>query len=82
MIDMMVEALVPLADACALIPSSRGQRTYYSTLLSWVQKGVKAPGGKRVRLEALRVGGRWMTSREALQRFAEALTPRMEDAAP
>jgi hypothetical protein len=26
-------------------------------------------------LEAVRLGGRWVTSREALQRFAERLTP-------
>jgi hypothetical protein len=28
-----------------------------------------------VRLEAVRLGGRWLTSREALQRIAERLTP-------
>jgi hypothetical protein len=27
-----------------------------------------------VRLEAVRLGGRWLTSREALQRFADRLT--------
>jgi hypothetical protein len=31
-----------------------------------------------VRLEAVRLGGRWVTSREALQRFAERLTPRSD----
>jgi hypothetical protein len=28
-------------------------------------------------LEAVRLGGRWMTSREALQRFSDRLTPRL-----
>jgi hypothetical protein len=28
-----------------------------------------------VRLEAIRLGGRWLTSEEALERFAEQLTP-------
>jgi hypothetical protein len=32
-----------------------------------------------VRLEAVRLGNRWMTSREALQRFTERLTPRIDD---
>jgi hypothetical protein len=31
-----------------------------------------------VRLEAVRVGSRWVTSLEALQRFADRLTPRLE----
>jgi hypothetical protein len=30
-----------------------------------------------VRLEGLRLGSRWVTTRQALQRFAEALTPRL-----
>jgi hypothetical protein len=37
--------------------------------------GTKAPDGRVVRLEAIRLGGRWLTSVEALQRFAAALTP-------
>jgi hypothetical protein len=43
---------------------------------------VRAPSGDLVRLEAVRLGGRWLTSREALQRFAEALTPRLRDSSP
>jgi hypothetical protein len=34
-----------------------------------------------VRLEAVRLGNRWVTSREALQRFALALTPRLDSKA-
>jgi hypothetical protein len=30
-----------------------------------------------VRLEAIRLGSRWFTSREALQRFAQSLTPHL-----
>jgi hypothetical protein len=57
-------------------PTPRGKKTHVSTILRWILSGAKAPDGTRVRLEALRLGGRWVTSREALQRFAEALTPR------
>jgi hypothetical protein len=48
-------------------------------VLRWILKGAKAPDGSRVRLEAVRLGGRWFTSREAIQRFAAALTPRVDD---
>jgi len=44
-------------------------------VLRWILDGATAPDGRRVKLDGLRVGGRWITSLEALQRFAEALTP-------
>jgi hypothetical protein len=80
MIDLNHEAPLPLAEACHLIPPGRGgRRTHLSTVLRWILRGAKAPDGTTVRLEGLRLGGRWMTSRAALQRFAEALTPRLGD---
>jgi hypothetical protein len=39
-----------------------------------ISRGVKAETGERVRLEALRVGAFWITSREAVQRFVARLT--------
>jgi hypothetical protein len=79
MIDLSLEQPIPLAEACRLVPPGRGgKKTHLSTLLRWILRGTKAPGGQTVRLEALRLGGRWVTSREALQRFAETLTPRMD----
>jgi hypothetical protein len=48
----------------------------------WVQKGLIGPSGERVFLEGLRIGGRWHTSRPALQRFFEALTPRQNMTTP
>jgi hypothetical protein len=79
MIDLTAERPIPLAEAAEIVPPARsGKRTHFTTLLRWVLKGAKAPDGTLVRLEALRVGGRWMTSREALQRFALALTPRLD----
>ncbi len=69
-----------LAVAAADIPPGRdGKKTHISTLLRWILKGAKASDGSIVRLEAVRLGGRWVTSREALQRFAEALTPSVSD---
>jgi hypothetical protein len=63
-------------------PAPRGKRTHISTILRWIMHGAKAPDGTRVRLEAVRLGGRWLTSREALQRFVQALTPRVDGADP
>ena len=39
------------------------------TLLRWIKDGVQ---GGRHKLEAIRAGGRWKTSRQALLRFLEA----------
>ena len=79
MIDLTTESPVPLAAAAKWVPPARtGRRTHISTLLRWIFAGATAPDGSRVRLEAVRLGGRWMTSRAALQRFALALTPRLE----
>jgi hypothetical protein len=81
MIDLSKEQPFSLAAATAFVPPARnGKRTHLSTLLRWILTGCKAPSGEVVRLEAVRLGGRWMTSREAIQRFAEKLTPRMGDA--
>jgi hypothetical protein len=79
MIDLSTETPVPLADAAKLIPPARsGKRTHLSTLLRWILTGATGPDGSRVRLEAVRLGNRWMTSRSALQRFVAALTPRLD----
>ena len=83
MIDLAKETPLPLKDACKLVPPARnGRRCHISTLLRWILTGAKAPGGTVVRLEAMRMGNRWMTSHGALQRFAERLTPRLDDGAP
>jgi hypothetical protein len=82
MFDTTAEKPIPLNTAASLIPPARnGKRTHLSTLLRWITAGARSPSGERVRLEAVRLGGRWMTSREALQRFAERLTPRLDTAA-
>jgi hypothetical protein len=46
----------------------------------WIVKGVPDRDGNRVRLEAVRVGGKWLTTHAALRRFIEATTPRFEEA--
>ncbi|SRR5579871_1436852 len=81
MFDTTTESPIPLAEAAKLIPPARsGKKTHLSTLLRWILSGARNPAGEIVRLEAIRLGSRWMTSREALQRFAERLTPSVNPA--
>jgi hypothetical protein len=83
MIDTTTESLVTLAQAGRLLPPGRNNKTpSLSCILRWVMTGCRAPSGELVKLEACRLGDRWITSREALQRFAERLTPRLENDTP
>src|SRR5262245_19897199 len=78
MLDLTSEPLLPLAAATKLVPPARrGRRTHFSTILRWVTRGVALPDGQVVRLEGIRLGGRWFTSHQALQRFAERQTPKL-----
>jgi hypothetical protein len=79
MIDLGNETTISLAQAAARLPSNRLDRPVTaSCVLRWVLTGVKVPGGGRVKLEAVRLGGRWLTSVEALGRFAAAQTPDLD----
>lgn len=70
MIKLNEEGVISLTEAARLVPSGReGRPVNVSTLYRWALKGV---GG--VRLDAVRIGSRWYTSKEALQRFTERLT--------
>jgi hypothetical protein len=51
-------------------------------LLRWVLDGARGPGGTRVRLEACRISGKWVTTPGALRRFVEAQTPEFAGAGP
>ena len=78
MLDLTSEIPLSLAAAARLVPAARnGKKTHLSTLLRWILQGVRLPSGEVVRLEAIRLGSRWMTSKAALQRFAERQTPKV-----
>ena len=65
-----------LSAAGRLFPGHRGNKAVDpSTVFRWVTRGLPSPDGQVVRLEAVRVGGRWLTSRGAVARFVAALTP-------
>jgi hypothetical protein len=70
MIDSQPETLISLADAAKTLPRRRrGRKCHVSTLFRWTTIGVRG-----VVLESIQCGGTRCTSREALQRFFEALS--------
>jgi hypothetical protein len=74
------ETLISLPQAARrLPPGRRGRPVSLSCVLRWILDGVPGPDGQRVRLEACRLGARWLTSVEALGRFAARLTPALTD---
>ena len=79
----LTENLVGLNEAARLLPPGRqGRPVSFSCVLRWIVNGLPGPDGTRVRLEAIRLGGRWLTSREALSRWADKLTPSFQDVSP
>jgi hypothetical protein len=82
-IDLSKESLLSFAQAAKLLPNGRENRPVNpSTLWRWARVGCRANDGRLVRLETFRIGGRSITSREALQRFFDALSQSSEPYAP
>jgi hypothetical protein len=80
--SVLFETTLGLVEAAQFLPRGRNSsRPHLSTLLRWILTGAKSPTGEVVRLEAVRLGSKWITSREALARFAERLTPSLADIA-
>jgi hypothetical protein len=76
---------VTLNQVRPILPSARkGKPATRSRLVRWILDGVTAPDGRRVRLEAVRLAGKWVTTPQAIARFAAAQTPRLgsDDAVP
>jgi hypothetical protein len=70
MIDVEQEQLVSFSALAKSLPRRRRDRpVHVSTIHRW-----RRPGLRGVRLEAIRVGGAWHTTREAFARFCERLT--------
>jgi len=65
---VLTESQIDLPAAGKLLGKAR------HTVERWVRQGVKLHG-RTVKLEAVQVGVRWTTSREAVARFLAALQP-------
>jgi hypothetical protein len=75
MIDIDQEQAITLREAARLYGSSRGGRpTHASTIVRHIVKGTKIPGGEVVRLEGGKIGKKWITTRQAVQRYVDTLT--------
>lgn len=69
------EKLISLSTVGEMFPGHRGNaHINASTVFRWVNRGVRLPNGDRLRLEAVKVGVRWLSSAEAVSRFVRALT--------
>jgi hypothetical protein len=65
-----------LTRAARRIPRARQDKPVtLSCLLRWVSRGVKGPNGERIKLEAARLAGKWVTTPGAIRRFVEAQQP-------
>jgi hypothetical protein len=73
---ILTETRLSLTQAARLLPGTRGsEHPDPATLNRWILRGVRNPrGGARIKLEAVRLGSAWWTSREAVDRFVAALT--------
>lgn len=72
MIDL--DQAIQLKEVCRIRPGLNR-----ATVHRWVQRGVIVPDGRRVRLEAVRVGGIWMTDRAAVNRVVAECTGSVSD---
>jgi uncharacterized protein DUF1580 len=71
-LPLLAEQLLSLSQAARKIPPYRGRQTNPSTIFRWLRAGVKLPGGAVLKLEGIRLAGRWLTSVEAIERFLAA----------
>ena len=65
---LMTEKILTFSEAARRLPKVGGKRPHPSTIWRWGRKGLHG-----IRLETRRVGGRFVTSEEALERFTKEL---------
>ncbi len=69
-IDVETETIITLGEGCREIPPNGISD---ATIARWIQKGVKVKAlNAYVRLETIVIGGRRLTSKEAIARFIAA----------
>lgn len=65
-----------LTQLARRLPSSRrGRPVSLSCVLRWILDGARDNSGQRIRLEAARLAGKWISTPQALARFMAAQTP-------
>jgi hypothetical protein len=82
-VDLTQETMLSLAQAARRFPPARlGRPVCPATVWRWCRQGVKVRGVGIVRLECVRLSGRWLTSVEAISRFVARQTPLPEGKTP
>jgi hypothetical protein len=70
---------VTLRQLTKLLPHKRNDKPItLSCVLRWVLDGARTASGERVRLEAVRLAGAWVSTPGALQRFIARQTPDLD----
>lgn len=67
------EGLIGLAQAADHLAKIGAPGSNRVTLVRWICEGCTGRDGSRVHLEANRIGGRWVTTLQALERFLSRL---------
>ncbi len=62
------ETILTFAEAAKHLPIFNGKKCHTSTIWRWARRGCQG-----IKLETRRLGGRFVTSLEALDRFSKAL---------
>ncbi len=74
--DLLSESVLLLPEVPEVVGANRfGRRLSRGSPWRWATMGLRGPDGSRVRLEAVKLGRDWFTSREAVERFVERLRP-------
>jgi hypothetical protein len=72
-ISILSEDRLSIEEARLLLGTG-GKPCDYSRVYRAIMEGDLLPNGQRHRLEAARFGRRWVTSKQAIERFVEAMT--------
>jgi hypothetical protein len=81
----IVKHLIPLREARKLLPPTRADSSipiHISTLIRWIQRGVRATDRGRVKLKAMRLGWAYMTTPEWVAEFVAAQTTMQVETPP
>lgn len=72
--DTTTPTMMTVAQVARSIPGRDGTKGIHpSAITRWVTTGIPARNGQRVKLAAIRVGGRWLIRPDALDAFFAAL---------
>jgi hypothetical protein len=71
MVSLICEQTLPLRALAKMVPGNCGKPLHYETLRRWSRQGVQG-----VKLESKKLGGKRVSSLEAVDRFMEQLTAR------